>query len=109
MEVDQPGSPAPVQPPAAPKQVSSKDEELKDKFCDPTSPVTVQFNEVTMAAYKIRGGIERTPCTVSYCCCFFAGSLKSQLSHLLLPGATVFVGIGAGRHKPVNFPNLLML
>ena len=59
MEVDHPASPAP------PKQTKLPDEELKDKFCDPNSPVTVQFNEVTMAAYKIRGGIERTPCTVS--------------------------------------------
>ncbi len=41
------------------------EEELKDPYCDPESPVQVQFQEVTSAAYKIRGGIERTPCAVS--------------------------------------------
>ena len=49
------------------EQRGQEEEELVDKFCDPTCPVVVQFNEVTMAAYKIRGGIERTPCSVSAC------------------------------------------
>ena len=63
MEADHPASPAPGQ--HAPQTQVTGEDELKDKFCDATSPLTVQFNEVTMAAYKIRGGIERTPCTVS--------------------------------------------
>ena len=65
MEVDLPASPATGQ--HAPKIQVNEEDEPKDKFCDANCPVTVQFNEVTMAAYKIRGGIERTPCTVSVC------------------------------------------
>ena len=38
--------------------------ELKDEFCDPDNPVCVQFQEVSAAAYKIKGGVERTPCPV---------------------------------------------
>ena len=41
------------------------EEDLKDKFCDPDNPIVVQFQEVSAAAYKIKGGIERTPCNVS--------------------------------------------
>jgi threonine dehydratase len=44
------------------------DEDLKDAFCDPANPITVQFQEVSAAAYKIKGGIERTPCPVSSLC-----------------------------------------
>ena len=40
------------------------DEDIKDTFCDPDNPVVVGFPEVSAAAYKIKGGIERTPCTV---------------------------------------------
>ena len=39
-------------------------EELKDLFCDPENPVIVQFQEISAAAYKIKSGIERTPCQV---------------------------------------------
>ena len=41
------------------------EEELKDHFCDPDNPVIVQFQDVSAAAYKIKSGIERTPCPVS--------------------------------------------
>ena len=74
MEADHPASPAPGQ--HAPQTQVTGEDELKDKFCDATSPVTVQFNEVTMAAYKIRGGIERTPCTVS---------IKTTTYYILVP------------------------
>ena len=39
-------------------------EDLRDEFCDPDNPVVVQFQEVSAAAYKIKSGIERTPCQV---------------------------------------------
>ena len=38
---------------------------LFDPFCDPDSPVIVTCEKVEDAAEKIRGGIVRTPCTVS--------------------------------------------
>jgi len=41
-------------------------EEIKDVFCDPENPVTVQFQDVSAAAFKIKTGIERTPCTRSH-------------------------------------------
>jgi len=33
---------------------------------DDQHPVVVKFEEVSAAAFKIRGGIERTPCNVSF-------------------------------------------
>jgi hypothetical protein len=35
-----------------------------DAACDPAHPKTVLFQDVSAAAYKIKGGIVRTPCTV---------------------------------------------
>ena len=40
-------------------------EDILDVYCDPENPVVVGFPEVSAAAYKIKGGIDRTPCTVS--------------------------------------------
>jgi threonine dehydratase len=45
---------------------NTDDDELKDPFCDPEHPVVVQFEDVSAAAFKIRGGIERTPCHRSH-------------------------------------------
>lgn len=39
-------------------------EDLFDKFCDPEKPTRIQFNDISAAAYKIKGGVEVTPCTV---------------------------------------------
>jgi hypothetical protein len=36
-----------------------------DAACDPAHPKTVKFQDISAAAYKIKGGIVRTPCTVS--------------------------------------------
>lgn len=44
-----------------------KPETLVDIFCDPENPKKVQFQEVSAAAYKIKTGIFRTPCSVSDC------------------------------------------
>ena len=41
------------------------EDDIKDAFCDPENPVVVQFPEVSAAAFKIKGGVERTPCNVS--------------------------------------------
>ncbi len=41
-------------------------EDLIDPFCDPDNPVKITFNDVSAAAYRIKGGVENTPCTVSY-------------------------------------------
>ena len=41
------------------------DDMLKDDFCDPDNPVVINFREISAAAYKIQGGIQQTPCTVS--------------------------------------------
>ena len=42
-----------------------EDEELVDPFCDPSSPKILSFQDVSAAAYKIKSGIQHTPCTVS--------------------------------------------
>ena len=43
---------------------SEIDEELIDIFCNPDNPVVIPFQEVSAAAYRIKGGIEKTPCEV---------------------------------------------
>ena len=42
------------------------EEELVDIFCDPARPVAIQFQDVSAAAFKIKSGIERTPCNVRW-------------------------------------------
>jgi threonine dehydratase len=39
---------------------------VTDPACNPEHPVIVQFQDVSAAAYKIRGGIEKTPCNKSH-------------------------------------------
>ena len=46
------------------KELDIKPEDLIDKFCNPNSPVKIQFNDISAAAYRIKGGVEITPCTV---------------------------------------------
>lgn len=43
-------------------QIDSED--LYDQFCDPNNPVQIKFNDISAAAYRIKGGVEITPCTV---------------------------------------------
>lgn len=38
---------------------------IEDPFCNPDFPSVVEFREVSAAAYKIKNGVERTPCTKS--------------------------------------------
>ena len=44
--------------------VEIPDEMLKDAKCDPDNPVSINFRDVSAAAYKIKDGIQQTPCTV---------------------------------------------
>ena len=43
------------------------DDSILDPSCDPNHPIKITFNDVTAAAFKIKGGVERTPCNVSTC------------------------------------------
>ncbi|XP_013413601.1 uncharacterized protein LOC106175947 [Lingula anatina] len=40
-------------------------EVLKDPFCDPEHPRQIQFQDISAAAYKIKNGVQKTPCTWS--------------------------------------------
>lgn len=40
-------------------------EEVLDPYCDENNPHVVHFNDVSAAAYKIKGGIEKSPCSLS--------------------------------------------
>lgn len=40
-------------------------EDMFDEFCDPAKPVKVAFNDISAAAYRIKGGVYITPCVVS--------------------------------------------
>ena len=57
-----------IEPPVKRKKsVEDEDEEeMIDNFCDPNSPKVLSFQDVSAAAYKIKSGIQHTPCTVSY-------------------------------------------
>ncbi|KAK0064932.1 L-threonine ammonia-lyase [Biomphalaria pfeifferi] len=45
--------------------VEYSDEVVLDPFCNPEQPVLVNFNDVSAASFKIKGGIEKTPCNFS--------------------------------------------
>jgi threonine dehydratase len=40
------------------------DEDLYDEWCDPKNPRILRFEEIAAAAYRIKYGVEKTPCTV---------------------------------------------
>lgn len=42
----------------------SETKELEDPFCDPKNPRIITFHDITSAAFKIKSGIEITPCPV---------------------------------------------
>ena len=48
---------------------SHGDDDFGDPFCDADHPVVVTFQDVSAAAFKIQGGIDRTPCKVSHAHC----------------------------------------
>jgi threonine dehydratase len=48
------------------KSMEISEADLFDKFCDPKNPVRIQFNDISAAAYRIKGGVEYTPCNVAF-------------------------------------------
>ena len=40
------------------------EEDLYDEWCDPKSPHILTFEEISAAAYRIKYGVDKTPCTV---------------------------------------------
>jgi threonine dehydratase len=56
------------------KELQIDEADLFDKFSDPDNPVKLQFNDISAAAYRIKGGVEITPCTV----CFYLIHLPSS-------------------------------
>ena len=56
-----------------------KPEDLYDPLCDPDKPVQVTFNEISAAAYCIKGGVEYTPCTVLVLYFFIFGCLAQAI------------------------------
>ncbi len=50
-------------------------EDLLDEYCNPDHPVKIQFNDVSAAAYRIKGGVDITPCTVKSLNAYFINKL----------------------------------
>lgn len=42
----------------------AEDQEHIDPYCTPDNPHTVTFQDITSAAFLIKSGIDRTPCSV---------------------------------------------
>ena len=42
------------------------EDDLKDPWCDPENPVTLKFEDISAAAYRIKDGIIMTPCDASH-------------------------------------------
>lgn len=40
--------------------------EQRDPYCNPENPIVISFQDVTSAAFKIKGGVEFTPCRKSH-------------------------------------------
>ena len=55
--------------------IMDEQEIIKDPWCDLDNPRVVKFEEISAAAYRIRDGVVRTPCDVSFesCCCWGVG------------------------------------
>ncbi|XP_077865591.1 L-threonine ammonia-lyase-like [Saccoglossus kowalevskii] len=96
---------------------TSTTEELRDEFCDAENPVMVRFQDVSAAAYKIKNGIQRTPCQKSHMSAMtgveiyfkkeflqYTGSFKergARYTLLMLPAEQRQVGViaaSAGNH-----------
>lgn len=60
--LSKPHSPTPL---SKKENMESKFGEVEDKFCDPENPVTIKMEDVIAAAFAIKGGISRIPCTKS--------------------------------------------
>ena len=40
------------------------EDDLYDEWCDPKKPRVLRFEEIAAAAYRIKYGVQKTPCTV---------------------------------------------
>ncbi len=62
-------TPTPTPIPDKPKvtEVDKKLRELEDPLCSPNNVQKISFQDVTTASFLIKGGVEYTPCPVSYC------------------------------------------
>lgn len=60
-----------LQIPRSPTPLSKKENmqrkfgEVEDKFCDPDNPILIKMEDVVAAAFAIKGGISKIPCTKS--------------------------------------------
>ena len=60
-------SPAPTvsdDPMAVDSSENCQEPPIRDEFCDPDHPRAIQFQDISAAAYKIKDGVQKTPCTV---------------------------------------------
>lgn len=69
----------------------SSDDEITDSFCDPNNPRVLTFQDVSAAAYKVKAGIQHTPCTVSHLRRLDTLASKASLSEMFLP--TLSIGV----------------
>jgi hypothetical protein len=53
------------------KKLEISEDDKYDRHCDPNKPVKINFNDISAAAYRIKGGVEITPCTVRFNSSFF--------------------------------------
>ena len=61
------------------------EEELRDPACDPDNPVTIRFEDISAAAYRIKDGIVSTPCDPSH----MNQDLNMEVSHDTQRGVSV--------------------
>ncbi|XP_071117070.1 L-threonine ammonia-lyase-like [Haliotis cracherodii] len=61
--------------------------EVHDEFCDPQNPQVIKFQDISAAAYKIKGGIQKTPCTKSQMSNLFGMSLYFKKEFLQYTGS----------------------
>jgi threonine dehydratase len=64
-------------------QLQITPEDLFDPYCDPENPKKISFNDVSAAAYRIKGKVENTPCGVKLLGFCVSGVRNSFLSRSL--------------------------
>ena len=53
-----------VKPVSSLSALVADEADLYDEWCDPKKPHVLRFEEIAAAAYRIKYGVEKTPCTV---------------------------------------------
>jgi threonine dehydratase len=46
--------------------ITVEEEKIQDPYCDEKHPKIITFHDVTSAAFKIKSGVEYTPCPVKF-------------------------------------------